>query len=69
MVTASHKHNTVNNYCDEVWPLLIDAMFNNHIRYPGVRFENGVELRKQIVSHKKLLHYLYNDTNCVKKST
>ena len=43
MVTASHERNTVINYCDEVWPLLIDAMFNNHIRYPGVRFEDGVK--------------------------
>jgi hypothetical protein len=55
MVTDSHKHNTVNNYSDEVWPLLIEAMVNNHVRYPGVRFENDIGLRKQIINLKKLL--------------
>jgi len=34
MVTASHKHNIVNNYSDEAWSLLRDDMFSTHIRYP-----------------------------------
>jgi len=31
MVTTSHKHNTVNNCSDKVWPLLREAMFNTHM--------------------------------------
>jgi hypothetical protein len=62
MVKASHKHNTVNNYSEEDWPLLREAIFNTHIRYPDVSSENGIQLTKQAVTLKKLLEYIYNKT-------